>query len=290
MLLPISCTIITLNEEDNITRTLKALDFIEDIVVVDSKSKDKTVTIARELGAKVYSKDFETYADQKNFALKQTKYDWVLAIDADEVVSVGLKNEILNLFKNGEPTSVGYMIPRLTYYLGKWIRFGGFYPNFQTRLFKKSRGQFGGGLVHERVLLDGDPGFLKSPLYHFSYKNISDHLQFIDRYSTLFAEEEYRKGKRSSLPWAFLKGLFKGFYMYWIRLGFLDGKAGFVLAVLGFYYNFLKYLKLYEKGKSVSPFLVMVDAIHDVKGDKSTQKNSEQVNIGKLSGSDLRRH
>lgn len=288
MILPISCAIITLNEEDNIARTLQALDFIEDIVIVDSKSKDKTVAIAKELGAKVFSKDFETYADQKNFALKHTKYDWVLAIDADEVVSQGLKTEIFKLFENGEPSSVGFMIPRLTYYLGRWIRFSGFYPNYQLRLFKKSKGQFGGGMVHERVLLDGDPGYLKSPLYHFSYKNISDHLQFIDRYSTLFAEEEYRKGKRSSLLLAFLKGSFKGFYMYWIRLGFLDGKAGFVLAVLGFYYNFLKYLKLYEKGKSVSPLLVVVDPVHDVKGNITTQKNSDQVHIGKLSRTDLR--
>ncbi|TGL87729.1 glycosyltransferase family 2 protein [Leptospira congkakensis] len=280
MPLPLSCAIITLNEEDNISRTLEALSFIEDIVVIDSGSTDKTVEIAKSLGARVFFRKFVNYADQKNFAIEQTKYDWVLAIDADEVVSDGLKSEITELFTDNKLQSVGYLVPRLTYYLGKWIRFGGYYPNYQIRLFKKTAGEFSGGLVHERVKLIGKPIKLKNPLFHYSYKNISDHLQFIDRYSSLFAEEEFRKGKRSSVFWAFLKACFKGFYMYWIRLGILDGKQGFVLALLGFYYNFLKYLKLYEKSKSISSFFVMVDAVHDVKSSKSTKKDGNQVHVG----------
>lgn len=280
MPLPLSCAIITLNEEDNISRTLVALSFIEDIVVIDSGSTDKTVEIAKSLGARVFYRKFVNYADQKNFAIEQTKFDWVLAIDADEVVSDGLQTEISDLFTQNQLQSVGYLIPRLTYYLGKWIRFGGYYPNYQIRLFKKTAGEFSGGLVHERVKLSGKPIKLKNPLYHYSYKNISDHLQFIDRYSSLFAEEEFRKGKTSSVFWAFLKACFKGFYMYWIRLGILDGKQGFVLALLGFYYNFLKYLKLYEKSKSISSFFVMVDSVHDVKSGKSTKKDGNQIHVG----------
>ncbi|XDD47261.1 glycosyltransferase family 2 protein [Leptospira sp. WS39.C2] len=277
--IPLSCAIITLNEEDNLSRTLKAISFIDDIVVVDSGSTDDTVKIAKSFGARVYNRKFQNYADQKNFAITKTKHNWVLAIDADEVVSPDLKEEILAVFSKKQLDTKGFLIPRSTYYLGKWIRFGGYYPNYQMRLFQKSEGQFSGGLVHERVKLNGIPTKLKNPLFHYSYKNISDHLKFIDRYSSLFAEEEFRKGKRCSIFWAFMKGCFKGFYMYWIRLGILDGKQGFVLALLGFYYNFLKYLKLYEKTNSVPSFFVMVDSVHDIKGKKSTKKNSDQIHV-----------
>jgi glycosyltransferase involved in cell wall biosynthesis len=283
MPLPLSATIITLNEEDNLERTLKALDFVDDVVIVDSGSTDKTLRIAGNYKTRVFHRDFDNYASQKNFALEQIKNDWVLALDADEVVSQELKREIIELFDNPNnlPPNEGYLIPRLTWYLGKWIKFGGFYPNYQTRLFQKTKGKFSGGIVHEKVYLSAPPKKLKNPLYHFSYQNLSDHLSFIDRYSSLFAEEEFRKGKRSSILWAFSKGLFKMFYMYVVRLGILDGKQGFVLAILGFYYNFLKYLKLYEKHQNilVPPFLVMVDPIHDVKSDKTTQKNRNKIHI-----------
>lgn len=277
--IPLSCAIITLNEADNLSRTLSAISFVDDIVVVDSGSTDDTVEIAKSFGARVYYHKFDNYADQKNFAIEKTKHDWVLAIDADEVVSPKLKEEILDIFSKTHDNTKGYLVPRLTFYLGKWIRFGGYYPNYQIRLFQKSEGQFSSGLVHERVKLSGKPTKLKNPLFHYSYKNISDHLKFIDHYSSLFAEEEFRKGKRSSILWAFLKGCFKGFYMYWIRLGILDGKQGFVLALLGFYYNFLKYLKLYEKSNSVPSFFVMVDSIHDVKSKKTTKENSNQIHV-----------
>ncbi|XDD43482.1 glycosyltransferase family 2 protein [Leptospira sp. WS60.C2] len=277
--IPLSCAIITLNEADNLSRTLSAISFVDDIVVVDSGSTDDTVEIAKSFGARVYYHKFDNYADQKNFAIEKTKHDWVLAIDADEVVSPKLKEEILDIFSKTHDNTKGYLVPRLTFYLGKWIRFGGYYPNYQIRLFQKSEGQFSSGLVHERVKLSGKPTKLKNPLFHYSYKNISDHLKFIDHYSSLFAEEEFRKGKRNSILWAFLKGCFKGFYMYWIRLGILDGKQGFVLALLGFYYNFLKYLKLYEKSNSVPSFFVMVDSIHDVKSKKTTKENSDQIHV-----------
>jgi|JI8StandDraft_1071087.scaffolds.fasta_scaffold05109_7 glycosyltransferase involved in cell wall biosynthesis len=283
MSLPLSATIITLNEEDNLERTLEALSFVEDIVIVDSGSTDKTLRIAQKYNTRVFHREFDNYARQKNFALEQIKNDWVLALDADEVVSSSLKAEIISLFENqdGMPPNEGYLVPRLTWYLGKWIKFGGFYPNYQTRLFLKSKGKFSGGLVHEKVILPTPPKKLKNPLYHFSYQNIADHLSFIDRYSSLFAEEEFRKGKRSSIQWAVAKGCFKAFYMYFIRLGILDGKQGFVLATLGFYYNFLKYLKLFEKHQrlSVSPFLVVVDSVHDVESNKSSQKNRDKIHI-----------
>ncbi|MCG6194546.1 glycosyltransferase family 2 protein [Leptospira sp. FAT2] len=244
--LPLSVCIITLNEEDNLERCLKPLDFVSEIIVVDSGSKDKTVEIAKKYKAKVHKKKFDDYVSQKNFALSLVKNEWVLTLDADEEVSPDLKEEILSLFANGLPSGDGYSTPRLTWYLGKWIRHGGWYPNRRIRLFQKSKGKFGGGLVHETVQVSGICKKLNSPVYHYSYRNIGDHIRYINSYSELGAQEKFRAGKTSGLFHAFMEGFYKAFWMYVIRFGFLDGKQGFVLALFGFYYNFLKYIKLYE--------------------------------------------
>lgn len=278
MSLPISCAIIVYNEEKNLSRCLPSLDFVDEIIVIDSGSTDGTVSLSKEYGAKVIQRQFTNYADQKNFAVEQCKNDWVLSLDADEVVSLPLRSEIEALFRVGPPQFSACSIPRLMFYLGKWIRFGGFYPNRQLRLFRKSSGKFMGAL-HERVQVQGKVFKIQAPILHYSYQNISHHLQFIDRYSTLFAEEESKKGKKSSVVWAIGKGLYKSFYMYWIRLGILDGKVGLVLAILGFYYNFLKYLKLYETNKSISSFFVVVDPVHDIESSKSTQKDGNQIQV-----------
>ncbi|EMY79194.1 glycosyltransferase, group 2 family protein [Leptospira weilii serovar Ranarum str. ICFT] len=246
MRLPLSVCIITLNEQDNLERCLKPLDFVAEIIVVDSGSKDQTVEIAKKYKAKVHKRKFDDYVSQKNFALSLVKNEWVLTLDADEEVSPGLKDEILTLFQNGLPTADGYSTPRLTWYLGKWIRHGGWYPNRRIRLFHRSKGKFGGGLVHETIQLQGICKKLNFPVFHFSYKNIGDHIRYINAYSELGAQEKFRAGKTSGLFLAFLEGFYKAFWMYFIRFGFLDGKQGFVLALFGFYYNFLKYIKLYE--------------------------------------------
>ncbi|MDL5246946.1 glycosyltransferase family 2 protein [Leptospira weilii] len=246
MRLPLSVCIITLNEQDNIERCLRPLNFVSEIIVVDSGSKDKTVEIAKKHKARVYKRKFDDYVSQKNFALSLAKNEWVLTLDADEEVSPELKEEILALFQNGLPAVDGYSTPRLTWYLGKWIRHGGWYPNRRIRLFHKSKGKFGGGLVHETIQLQSICKKLNSPVYHYSYKSIGDHIRYINAYSELGAREKYGAGKSSGLFYAFSEGFYKAFWMYFIRFGFLDGKQGFVLAILGFYYNFLKYIKLYE--------------------------------------------
>ncbi|TGN03089.1 glycosyltransferase family 2 protein [Leptospira dzoumogneensis] len=245
-MLPISACIITLNEEDNIERCLSSLDFVNEIIVLDSGSKDKTESIAKKKGAKVVLRKFDDYVSQKNHVISLAENPWILTLDADEELSPGLKEEIKSLFKNGEPEEDGFIIPRLTMYMGKWIRHGGWYPNYRARLFLKSKGKFVGGKVHEAVELSGKRKKLKHPVFHYSYENLFDHVSFINRYSELAATEKFGKGKRSGLFLALLEAGYKSFWMYFVRLGFLDGRRGLILAIMGFYYNFLKYTKVFE--------------------------------------------
>lgn len=256
----ISACIITYNEEDNIGRCLQALTFVKEIIIVDSGSNDSTLKIINSFKKnqiklqrnypliKIYKRNFDNYVNQKNFAISKTNENWIIALDADEVIANDLKEEIKKSIDDLSSQINGYYIPRLTNYLGRWINHSGWYPNYQLRLFRKNQGKFKGELVHETMEVAGKTSKLKSPLYHFSYKNISDHIEFINRYTDLAAKEKIKKGKSSNLTLAILEGGWKFFSMYFLRLGFLDGKAGLILAILGFYYNFLKYLKVCERG------------------------------------------
>jgi glycosyltransferase involved in cell wall biosynthesis len=236
-----------LNEEDNIQRCLDSLDFVDEIIFLDSGSTDKTIQIANSFDKlRLEYRKFDTYIKQKNFAISLSKNDWILSLDADEEVSEELKTEILNLKKNNFKDSQGFYIPRLSFYLNTWVRHGGWYPNYQLRLFNRTVGNFQGDLVHERVEVKGKVLKLKNPLKHYSYKSISDHLQFIDKYSELCALEKFKKGKKSGITKAIVKSFYKFISMYFLRLGILDGKVGLIISILGSYYNFLKYIKIYE--------------------------------------------
>lgn len=282
MHIPLSVCIITYNEEDNLANCLSQLEFADEIILVDSGSTDKTLTIAKQYNSKISYRKFDNYINQKNHAISLAKNDWILALDADEVISPALKEELHSLKVEDFESNSAFAIPRLTYYLKKWIRHSGWYPNYQVRLFHKKKGNFAGILVHETVEIKGNSKKLKNPLFHYSYKSISDHLAFIDRYSTLFAIEKFKSGKRSTIAKAIFKSYYKFFWMYFIRCGFLDGSVGLAIAILGSYYNFLKYLKLYELGKdekSISPLFVVVDSIHKVESNKAAQEDSDQVYI-----------
>jgi glycosyltransferase involved in cell wall biosynthesis len=247
MTIPISVCIITLNEEDNIRRCLSSLDFADEIIIVDSGSTDNTTVIAREFKkTNIYYRKFDTYINQKNYCKNLSRNEWVLALDADEEISLALKKEILDLTVDSVKDLSGFFIPRLSFYMDKWIRHGGWYPNYQMRFFRKEKGEFSGLLVHETVSIQGKTSYFKNPLSHYSYRNISDHLKFIDRYSELCAVEKFKKGKKSGITLAIAEAIWKFISMYIIRFGFLDGKVGLIIAILGSYYNFLKYIKLYE--------------------------------------------
>ncbi len=239
----ISAILITKNEEANLERCLRSVEWTDEIIVVDSSSTDRTVEIARRFSAKVFSPEWKGFGPAKQYALEQATGDWILSIDADEEVSFTLKNEILQLLE-GEPEYCGYNLPRKTQFLGRWILHSGWYPDYVLRLFRKAEGCFTKALVHEKVEVQGDSGKLHNPLMHYSYPNLEDFTHKMDNYSTLGAEELYKKGKDISAFKAAIKAPVSFLRKYIIQRGWKDGWEGFLIAYLTSTGTLLKYAKL----------------------------------------------
>jgi glycosyltransferase involved in cell wall biosynthesis len=242
----LTVTVITRNEAANIEAALASVAWADEIVVVDSESTDDTVAIARRRASRVEVKPWPGYSAQKNYAASLARNDWILSLDADERVSPALASEIQTLLRS-EPPHRGYRVPRLSYYLGRWIRGTDWYPDYQLRLYDRRAGEWNGRTVHESVTLKGEPGHLDNDLQHFPYRNISHHLQTIDRYTTLAAEQMRADGRTPSIaaivlhpPFAFLRN-------YILRGGFRNGSAGLLVSMLNSYYVFLKLAKAWEK-------------------------------------------
>ncbi len=245
----LSVAIITFNEEKNIARALKSVDFADQIIVVDSLSSDRTVEICKQFSAKTTLREFPGHIDQKNFALSLTTHDWVLCIDADEVVTDKLKSEILTVL-NSDDSHAGYKFPRCTFYLGRWIRHSGWYPDYNIRLLDKTRAKWGGVDPHDKIMLDGGCGVLKGDLLHYPYRDISHHMSTINSYTSIAADRLFKAKKRARITDITLRPLFSFIKKYFIKFGFLDGVAGFVIAVTTAFYTFNKYLKLSEMNKN----------------------------------------
>ena len=243
---PISACIITFNEEDAIRDCLDSIKWVEEIVVVDSFSQDSTVAVCREYTDKVFQIEWQGHVKQKNCALGYASNEWVLCLDADERVSPELKEEINNQLSVHAHGFDGYFFPRHSYYLGRWINHGGWYPDYKLRLFKKSKGQWGGKDPHDKVILDGTSKHLKGDLLHFVYKDLSHQLQTVDNFSTISASVLEYEGKKFSLLKLLFRSPFRFFEMYVIKRGFMDGLPGFIIAVASSFYVFLKYAKLWE--------------------------------------------
>jgi glycosyltransferase involved in cell wall biosynthesis len=240
----ISTVILTKNEEQNIERCIKSILTISDeIIVVDCLSDDRTVEIVRKYTDRVYLNPWPGFSRQRMFALEKTTHDWVLWIDADEEASPELLDEIRSL----EFDQAGYAIPRLVHYLGRWIRHGGWYPDYTVRLFNKHKGMFTDVLVHEAFSLNGTSGRLKAPLFHYPYRSIAHHLEKMNHYTDLASEQMRRKGKKTGLASIVTHSIFRFIRMYILKLGMLDGLQGLLVAMLGAVYVFLKYAKLFEK-------------------------------------------
>jgi glycosyltransferase involved in cell wall biosynthesis len=248
----ISIAIITKDEERNIRACLESVKWADEVVVVDNGSTDRTVAVCQEYGARVFREDWKGYSGQKNSAIEKTRNEWVLSLDADERVSPELRREMEESLA-AEPSVDGYWIPRKNFFLGRWIRRCGWYPDLNLRLFRKSRGRFGERAVHERVEIRGKTIPLTQPLIHETYRTLTDFVQRMDRYSTLAAREMNREGRE--FRWIDL--LFRPpstfVQMYILRAGFLEGYDGLVLSVSYSFYTFAKYAKLREIGKSEKP-------------------------------------
>jgi glycosyltransferase involved in cell wall biosynthesis len=234
--------VITLNEEERLRACLESVVWADELVVVDSGSSDKTVSIAREFTDRVLFRAWTGYGSQKNFAVAQCHGEWVLSLDADERVSVELRAEITAILADSTPCA-GFRLPRRNVFQGQWIRHGGLYPDLQLRLFRRGAGRFREPPVHESVALDGHIGRLRGDLIHDSYRSVADFVTRANTYSALAATDLAAAGRGGGVADLVLRPLLRFAGMYVLRAGFRDGWRGLVLAGLYGYYVFLRAAK-----------------------------------------------
>ena len=242
---PVSVTIITLNESAHIGAAIDSAAWADEVIVVDCGSTDDTVAIAQHRGARTHIRAWPGYIEQKNYAASLAAHDWIFSLDADERIPAPLADEIRALVAS-EPPYRAYRVPRVTFHLGRWIRTTDFYPDYQTRLYDRRAARWRGQYVHESVAADGPAGELRNELQHYSYRDLADHLDRINRYTTLAARQMFERGRRAGVfdlllhpPAAFLRN-------YLLRRGFADGAVGLTLSLVNAYSVFLKFAKLWE--------------------------------------------
>jgi len=237
----LSSITITGNEAANIADCIDSLKFCDERIVVDGGSKDDTVAIAEKHGATVYHHPWTNHGRQKNIALSHATGDWVLLLDADERVSPALAAEIRKAMEDTD--AAGFEMPRLSFFCGRWMRHSGWYPDYVLRLFRRERGLFSDHLVHTHVICDGKVKRLVTPLTHFAVRQIQDSIAKMDSYSTAGAAEIVATGKALKFSSGISHGVWAFMRCYFLQLGFLDGREGFLLAVLnaeGTYYKYVK--------------------------------------------------
>ncbi|MEM6883736.1 MAG: glycosyltransferase family 2 protein [Verrucomicrobiota bacterium] len=247
----ISACIITLNEEENLPRCLESIhDLVDEIVVVDSGSTDRTNYIATDFNARFIRNDWNGYVAQKNFALSKAKFNWVLSLDADEELSPELQSSLKTLKLNGHSELVtGYEMSRVVDYQGDLVRFGDWYPDTLVRLFKKDAAEFAGGHVHERLEINGEVQPLAGEIIHHSFKDETDYLQRMDHYSALWAEQKRVDGETAGALAPYTHSIWRFLRSYLIKGGFRGGSLGLKLSKLQAREVFLKYSKL-QSGKN----------------------------------------
>ena len=247
----VSVIVITKDEEAALGDALRSVAWADEIIVVDSGSRDLTAQIARDLGARVVAtSDWPGFGQQKNRALEAATQDWVLSLDADERVTPELREEIAALIADG-PKDAAYEMPRLSRYCGRFMRHSGWWPDHVTRFFRRGAARFSDDLVHERLVVSGSTGRMKNHLVHHAFDDFEEVLRKVDQYSTANARMLHERGRRGSLAKAIAHGCWAFLRTYVLRGGFLDGRHGFMLAVSnaeGTYYRYLKLMLLQDKG------------------------------------------
>jgi glycosyltransferase involved in cell wall biosynthesis len=246
----LSVAIVTLNEEATLARTLASVAWAEEIIVVDSGSTDRTAEIARGFRARVIEREWPGFAAQKNFAIAECTGAWVLSLDADEELTPELQQEIQTLLASNPPFDA-YYLKRRNYFLGRWIKRGGFYPDAKLRLFRRGTAKFAERAVHETIAFDGKAGALRFDLIHHAYPTLTNYIEHMDRYSSLGAQILTKRGRTSSSWLAFVMNvwvvpqwMFQ--WNYFFRLGFLDGREGLLLHLYHAVYTSWKYAKAWE--------------------------------------------
>ena len=250
----ISACIISFNEEKKIEDCLQSLQSVADeIIVVDSLSTDKTLEIVSRYTDKIYEQKFLGHVEQKNLAVSKASHDWILSLDCDERLSSELQDSIKNV-KDSLSSFDAFNMPRKTFYVYRWLNHC-WYPDKKIRLFNKHKAQWGGTNPHDKVIVSGDNiRELKGDILHYSFNSISEHIQTLDKFTEIGAQEIIKKGKKVSLLSPLLRAKWTFFRMYILRGGFLDGLAGFVASMLSFMHVFVKYSKVlfYQRGRNTN--------------------------------------
>ena len=246
----ISAVIIAFNEEKTIAEALKSVSWADEILVVDSESTDRTRIIAESFNAKVLVEKWQGFSKQKQFAVDRAAHDWIFSLDSDERVSGRLKAEILKLKNQPEENlAFGYKIPRLSFYMNRPIRHGGWYPDWQLRFFHRRKGKWKDVLIHESVEMQKNARIekLTGDIFHYSISDAAYHNRMIaDRYAPLAAEQMFARGRKTTPFKVFTAGVTAFLQTYVLKLGFLDGFAGFCIARFAAHHGFLKHLLLWE--------------------------------------------
>ena len=245
----LSVTIVAQDEEADIGDCLASVAWADEVIVVDGGSRDRTVEIAERAGARVIRQPWMGYAAQKNFALDRATHEWVFSLDADERVTPELRAEIAAVLDRG-PDCDGYFVPRRSYFLGQWMRHGGWYPDYNLRLFRRSKGRFRSREVHEAVDVAGRVGHLRAPIDHYTYRTLSEYVARMDRYSALAAIELRNEGVTPGPLDLLARPMLTFLRMYMAKRGFADGVRGLVLAGCYASYTFFKYAKAWEAARA----------------------------------------
>jgi len=249
---PLSVAIVCKNEEDRIRPALESVSFADEIVVVDSGSTDRTLEIAKEYTDKVMFREWKGWKDQKSWAAAQCANDWVLTLDSDEVVSEELRKEIKEVLSRDNIEEAGFTLPRATFYQGRWIRHSGWYPDRKLRLYLKERANFGGEDPHEVIEVDGTVGHLSGDLCHYTYRDLKHQADQLVRYALVNARAKYEKGERAGVLDLVWRPPLATAKMYILKLGFLDGVPGLIIAGMNGYYTLIKYARLWEMDRGAN--------------------------------------